>query len=223
MVLSKIPKWILIGAGVLAFVSGLVNAVAVLGFAHYAATHMTGLFSLFSINFFQSNTPALFQISGILLAFFLGAVVTGMILRDAHLQMGAHYEWVMILEGMLLLIAALGFFQQRMWGEYAAAMAAGMQNAMASMYSGAIIRTTHLTGVLTDLGVLIGHRLRGFPSEPLKIKLLITLIVAFVLGGYGGVWLYTYYGAGAMLVPAALIFLCALSYRILSRRELSRK
>lgn len=219
MVLSKIPRWILIGVGILAFISGMVNVMAVLGFAHYAATHMTGLFSFFSIALARGEWAILFQTVGILVSFFMGAVVTGGILRDAHLKMGAHYELVMVLEGVLLLVATYGFYSQRMWGEYAAAMAAGLQNAMVSTYSGTIIRTTHLTGVLTDLGVLIGHRLRGGPADQFKTKLFFTLIATFVSGGFLGAYFYLAWGALAMLVPAILVFVCALSYRVLSRNE----
>jgi uncharacterized membrane protein YoaK (UPF0700 family) len=41
------------------------------------------------------------------------------------------------------------------------AMACGMQNAMTTRYSGAVVRTTHLTGMFTDMGLLIGHMLRS--------------------------------------------------------------
>lgn len=217
MGLSKVPKWVLIGAGILALVSGLVNAIALLGFTHHGATHMTGLFSAFSIAAFQNKTTTLFEVSGILFSFFAGSVVTGLILRDAHLKMGQHYGTVMILEGILLVLSTLGFYHQLIWGEYAAAMAAGLQNAMASMYSGAIIRTTHLTGVLTDLGVLLGHRLIGIRSDKLKIKLFMTLIFTFIAGGFLGTWFYALWGPLAMLVPAMLVFFCAVSYRVLRK------
>lgn len=219
MVLSRIPKWILIGAGILSFVSGMVNTIAILGFTHHVATHMTGLFSLASILAFQGEAAGLWQISGILISFFSGAILSGFLLRDDHLKMGRRYEWVMLIEGTLLLAAAWGLSRQIIWGEYAAAAAAGLQNAMASTYSGAIIRTTHLTGILTDLGVLVGHRLRGSPPDKLKIKLFITLILAFVMGGYLGAWCYLLFEAFAMLIPAALIFFCAVSYRLLRQKE----
>ena len=138
-----------------------------------------------------------------------------MILRDAHLKMGRHYEWVMALECALLVLSAWGFQRQEIWGEFSAAMAAGLQNAMASTYSGAIIRTTHLTGVLTDLGVLIGHRMRGIPSDRQKIRLFSTLILAFLTGGVLGAWTYAQVGAAAMLLPAMVIGFCGIAYRVL--------
>jgi Protein of unknown function (DUF1275) len=44
---------------------------------------------------------------------------------------------------------------------YMLAMACGMQNGMTTRYSGAVVRTTHLTGMFTDMGLLIGHLLRS--------------------------------------------------------------
>jgi uncharacterized membrane protein YoaK (UPF0700 family) len=44
---------------------------------------------------------------------------------------------------------------------YMLAIACGMQNAMTTRYSGAVLRTTHLTGMVTDVGLLIGHMARS--------------------------------------------------------------
>ena len=48
------------------------------------------------------------------------------------------------------------------------------------------MRTTHITGLLTDLGQLIGMRLRGHPIEPWKITTPLLLALAFALGAMGG-------------------------------------
>lgn len=219
MPLSKFPRWILIGAGILSFVSGLVNAIAILGFTHHAATHMTGLFSQAGIALFQNQSSVLIETGAILFSFLAGAVLTGMILRDAHLKMGRHYEWVLTIECALLFLSAWGFDKQMIWGEYCAAMAAGLQNAMASLYSGAIIRTTHLTGILTDLGVLLGRRLIGGTSDKQRIVLFLTLILAFTTGGFLGAWLHSMIGVSAMFFPAIIVGFCGIAYRNLRTKD----
>jgi uncharacterized membrane protein YoaK (UPF0700 family) len=45
----------------------------------------------------------------------------------------------------------------------------GVQNAMVSHYKGAIIRTTHLSGVLTDIGLTLGYKVRGLKIENRRI------------------------------------------------------
>lgn len=47
----------------------------------------------------------------------------------------------------------------------------GLQNAMVSHYKGTIIRTTHLSGVLTDLGLALGYIARGLKVENRRIIL----------------------------------------------------
>jgi uncharacterized membrane protein YoaK (UPF0700 family) len=44
---------------------------------------------------------------------------------------------------------------------YMLSIACGMQNAMTTRYSGAVVRTTHLTGMVTDVGLLLGHMARS--------------------------------------------------------------
>lgn len=43
---------------------------------------------------------------------------------------------------------------------YPLAVACGMQNGMVTTWSGAVVRTTHFTGTITDTGLVIGHWLR---------------------------------------------------------------
>merc|ERR1719191_1161741 len=40
--------------------------------------------------------------------------------------------------------------------------ACGLQNGMATSYSGAVIRTTHVTGIATDVGLISGRLLMQF-------------------------------------------------------------
>lgn len=181
--ISKIPKWVLGGGGVLAFSAGMVNVIALLGFTHQAATHVTGIFSRLSINLYKGAAGGICETALILLFFFLGAVLCGVMIRDAHLKLDGRYVWTLSVECLLLILSTVAFYRGSILGECFAAMAAGLQNAMASTYSGAIIRTTHLTGVMTDLGVLIGHFIQGIKIDLRRLRLFLTLILSF-LGGY---------------------------------------
>lgn len=217
--ISKLPRWVWAGGGILAFNAGVINAIAFLGFAHQAATHVTGLFSHLSIALFQLDTSQIELTSFVILSFFSGAIISGMILRDAQLKIGGHYSVTLILECLLLVFSTLGFRSGSPWGEYFASMAAGLQNAMVSTYSGAIVRTTHLTGILTDLGVLIGNALRGLPVDIRRISLLLILIISFLLGGLLGTFLYTRFAYMAMFCPALIIGILALGYQVIQRQK----
>jgi uncharacterized membrane protein YoaK (UPF0700 family) len=215
--ISKLQKWVWLGAAALAFSSGMINVVALLGFAHKAATHMTGIVSVFSIALSKNDTPAIFETFLILLSFFCGAFISGIIIRDGHLKMGRRYGFALAVESGLLFLAAYGFAKNSIWGEYLACAAAGLQNALASTYSGTIVRTTHLTGILTDLGALTGNKIHGLPVDTKRFKLLSIILISFVVGGYLGSLAYARWNAWAMLIPAITIAFSAVGYELFRR------
>ncbi len=208
----KIPRWVLAGGGILAFSAGMINAITMLGISHLGVTHATGNISHLAIAITQSDYGLEWEMLFILMSFFGGAVLSGIILHDAHLKLGQSYGWALGIESVLLFVSAYAFSRGSMWGSYCASMAAGLQNAMASTYSGAIIRTTHLTGVLTDLGVLIGHYFQRIKIDPRRIKLFLILITGFFSGGIAGAFLYKVWRELAMLAPAIVVGASSLGY-----------
>ncbi len=67
-----------------------------------------------------------------------------------------------------------------------------------------LMRTTHFSGTLTDLGIFLGHRLRGLPVDRRRIRLLIALVIAFLVGAVAGTWLFGAFSFRALYVPALL-------------------
>ncbi len=55
---------------------------------------------------------------------------------------------------------------------------------MTTRYSGKVIRTTHLTGCLTDFGIIAAHCLRGKVDEKWQLKILSLQFFFYVLGGF---------------------------------------
>jgi uncharacterized membrane protein YoaK (UPF0700 family) len=221
--ISKLPRWVWIGSGLLAFSAGSVNSIAFLGFVHHAATHVTGTFSVLSISLFTQDRQQIIQTSLLLFFFFAGAFLSGFIIHDGQLKMGRRYGFALSIECLLLLLSTYGFIRVSVWGEYFASMAAGLQNSMASTYSGSIIRTTHLTGILSDLGALAGGRVRGYENElsNKKAYLLSLIIISFTAGGFLGALSYNHLGPLAMLVPACVIGMSALGYEFILRRRIA--
>lgn len=212
-----LPRWVWFGGAVLAAVAGMVNAIAFMSFTHQAATHMTGIFTHLSIGLLDLESERTREAFLMLLSFFTGAALCGMIIHDGHLKMGRRYGLALGIEAALLLCATFGFHFQSAWGERLAAMAAGLQNAMVSTYSGSIVRTTHMTGILTDLGSILGQRLRGLRVDPLRAKLLSILAVSFVAGGVLGAWSVGRLGALAMLIPSGVVAAAAVVYLWMQR------
>jgi uncharacterized membrane protein YoaK (UPF0700 family) len=92
---------------------------------------------------------------------------------------------------------------------------------MATTFSGAVIRTTHVTGIFTDLGIMLGAKVRGENFDSRKALLLLLIIIGFILGGSAGAFLYSILMFEALFVPAGICVLLAVSYSIYAAKTRS--
>src|SRR5690606_9389894 len=97
-----------------------------------------------------------------------------------HLRAGRRYGVVLIVEGALLAFAVPLLTRVPVAGSACAAAACGLQNAMATAYSGAVVRTTHVTGIVTDLGLAFSHWLRRSSGRGGRVRLLLALFTGFL-------------------------------------------
>jgi uncharacterized membrane protein YoaK (UPF0700 family) len=211
---AKLPRWVLGGGALLAFVAGIVNACGFLGVQHQGITHLTGTTTMLGIALGGGDAAGVLHFAALIGAFMAGCVASGAIVRDSTLRLGRRYGVVLVIEGALLALAVPLLVRGDVAGEYLASAACGLQNAMASTYSGAVLRTTHFSGTLTDLGIFIGHRLRGLPVDARRVRLLLALVLAFLCGAVAGTGLFTRVGYAALYVPAAVTATIGFAYGI---------
>lgn len=216
--IHRLPTWVWLGALLLSGVAGYVNAVAVLGFGHQAVSHITGALTRAALAAGDAAWPLLGHLAAMVAAFFAGAALCGVVVRDGSLQLGRRYGVALLLESALLALAVPLLGRAHLGGELLAAAACGLQNGMATTYTGAIVRTTHMTGVLTDLGLFVGRRLRGIAASGRHARLHATLLAGFVLGGLAGGWGFARFSHAALLLPAAATGAAALGYLMLRMR-----
>ena len=214
--ISKLPRWIWTGAWGLAFIAGIVNVVGLLGFEHQAVTHLTGTTSMLGAHLAELDIAGSLHLLTVIGSFVVGTVLSGIIIQDSTLKLGRRYGLALLLESILLFAAAPLFKHGFSSGSYVAACAIGLQNAMVSTYSGAVIRTSHLSGMFTDLGIFLGHAIRGIPYDERRLKLCGVIISAFLCGGIAGAALFRRFSLGydTLFVPAALTGLASISYAI---------
>ena len=208
----QLPPWVWVGAGSLACVGGMVNVVGYLGFEHQAVTHLTGTTTLLGAAVAAGDKRAMLHLLGVAVAFMAGSALSGMIIQDSTLRIGRRYGVTLTLEAILLVLAVPLFQRHQIGGALFAAMACGLQNAMATTYSGAVIRTTHLSGMFTDLGIGLGHAMRGLPLQKRRLMLCALIISCFFAGGVAGALLFARLGYHALLVPASLTGLTGAGY-----------
>jgi uncharacterized membrane protein YoaK (UPF0700 family)/ribosomal protein S18 acetylase RimI-like enzyme len=202
--ISRLPRWIGFGGALLGFVAGWVNAAALLDIRHQAVSYVTGSVAEVGVAVARGDLALALHLGGIVLAFLLGAIVSGLVVRDASIGRGRNYGAALGIESGLIILAIPLLTRELAIGQYLLSAACGLQNALASTFSGAVVRTTHLTGIATDLGILIGHRLRGLKVDGRHTRLFGAIVTGFLLGAIGGAATFTTFGAMALLVPAAL-------------------
>lgn len=221
--LRQLPRWAWFGTGVLAFIAGLVNAVGYLGFRHESISNMTGNSSLLGIALGQADGSEILHWSLAIAAFVLGTMLSGMIVQQSTLKLGRRYGVALTLESLLLFAAVPLLDASHSAGLYLASIAMGLQNGMVSAYSGAVVRTTHVTGIFTDLGIYLGHLLRGLPVDMLRLRVCVLVASTFICGSAIGALLFARMQEHAVLIPAVLTGVCGMCYGLYRQYSLAEE
>jgi uncharacterized membrane protein YoaK (UPF0700 family) len=196
------PRWVLPGGVALCAIAGQANAVGLLGVYHEAISHVTGTATHAAAAVARGDTVAAVVAGSIVVAFAVGAVIAGALVHGGEVHSGRRYSVALVLEGALFVVA-WGLLSRGLHaGEHVAAIAAGLQNGLATRVSGAIVRTTHITGLVTDIGLTVGAVLRGRPLDRERLILQSALVGGFVAGGVVGALAFGSLGASALLLPA---------------------
>jgi uncharacterized membrane protein YoaK (UPF0700 family) len=212
--ISKLPRWVLWGALMLAFIAGIINAVGFLGFQHQGITHLTGTTTLLGIAMAGGDAHNALRLLAVIVSFLAGATLSGFIIQNSALKLGRRYGVALFIESVLLFIAVPLLRRHNAIGDYLASCACGLQNAMVSTYSGAVLRTTHVSGVFTDLGIFFGHLLRRLPVDWRRFRLWSALVLAFFSGGVFGASLFLRFSYDTLYLPATLTGVVGLAYGI---------
>jgi uncharacterized membrane protein YoaK (UPF0700 family) len=236
----------LLGA-LLAFNAGAVNAGGFLMVGLYTS-HMTGFASMLADQMVLGNMTLALGALGTLLAFILGAATTAVLVnwaRQRHLQ--SEYALPLMLEALLLLVFGLMGATLGHQTPFAVpltvlvlAFTMGLQNALVTKISDAQIRTTHMTGVITDLGIEMGKlfywnrhtgRLKNEVDERrlvvranrFKLRLYGTLLVSFFAGGIVGATGFKHVGFIWVLPLATLLLIVSLPPLVADLRTPNRR
>lgn len=216
---SSLPHGrLLTGGALLAGSAGFVNAV-LLSYFQVPVSHMSGAVSHLGVAIAARPVSEALGALTIIAAFFLGSVVSGVLVgRDSALP-GRRYGFVLLIQGMALALAGNSLYARSAVGVPLAAFACGVQNAMSSSYYGLALRTTHVTGMVTDLGVMLGHWLRHRRFSRWKAIVLSVMTGAFLLGGILGAASIVWLDYRVLYVPAAGTLLAAIAYYVRAVRK----
>jgi uncharacterized membrane protein YoaK (UPF0700 family) len=215
----------------LAGAAGTVNATGFFAFGQHI-THMTGHVTAVGEALASGKWSGALMAGQLVFAFIVGAVTASVLLDASRHRSRGRHAGALLVEVVTLGGVGLWIHEHPgnneptlMWG---LAFAMGLQNALVTRVSGAVVRTTHLTGVLTDIGIQLvrmvvwvrdGARERGLgglwhkvldlPSAEQfeRTRLHLGLVLAFLAGSTLGSGLYLHYGAPAMAMPCVVLLL----------------
>lgn len=211
----------------LAFAAGATNAGGFLAVQQYTS-HMSGIVSAMADNLALGSIGLLLDGLGALLSFLGGAACSAVLInwgRRERLQ--SEYALPLMVEaGLLVCFGLLGSnLEVHEWLFVPATVMVlcfimGLQNAMVTKVSNAEIRTTHITGMVTDIGIELGklcywNLSKADASRPLvlanrqKLRVLGTLVGLFFLGGVAGALGFKHVGFTATLPLATLLLVLA--------------
>ncbi|MGE3262736.1 MAG: YoaK family protein [Bacteriovoracia bacterium] len=207
----------------LSFSGGAINAGGFLATGRFVS-HVTGFATLFGVDITNHQIQAAFGILSVPLFFLLGAFLAGLLI-DKPIYQGRqpHFDWVMGLSAFCLFFASAGgeILQLGTFG-YALGLkenyvllgllclASGLQNAAITSSSGRSVRTTHLTGLTTDLGLGLA-RIFAFDAKEPRLRaelranyLRIGSIIAFIIGSAIGAWIFLKLGYRGFILPGLI-------------------
>jgi len=211
----------------LAFVAGATNAGGFLAVKEYTS-HMTGVVSSMADDLALGKLDLVMDWMTSLLAFLLGAATSAILINWARRRHSRHeYSLPLLIEAALLLaFGVLGALHHVIGTSMGLTVALlcfvmGLQNAMITKVSNAEIRTTHVTGLVTDIGIELGklfywnrvdgmrHDASGPPPPKVQANLErlgvhVRLVLSFFVGGVIGALGFNHVGY-VSTVPLAIV------------------
>lgn len=219
------PIWIVISGCALAFLSAAVNAGFIIQLST-SVSHLTGDVSKVAVDAVRGNreiTLEALRLAVAVLCFSGGAMVAGYFIHHPSLDFDRPYGRSVCGIGVCLLGAHFALADLPSVAVGLAGFAFGLQNALATHYRGMILRTTHLTGLLTDFGVNLGMRLKGHEIPLWRLTVPGALILSFFMGSVIGALMVLRWELPFVLLISAVYLLGGLTWTILKRRWMNRE
>lgn len=205
-------------ATTLSMVAGIVNVCGLFAF-EVLTTNVTGHFAFFSKEFSKKdyNTGIVFLL--FTLCFLVGAFISNFLTEFALKKKNKNpHLYPLLFEILLLTFVAFSVLEKNVtiinsqFFTYALLIAMGVQNALVTHISKSVVRTTHLTGLFTDLGINLSQLFfKKREGEKVVLQKNITLRVAiitfFFAGCMIGGFLFQYFQLKTLLLASVLLII----------------
>lgn len=219
---------------VLATAAGILNAMA-LGAFGFLPSHMSGNASQMSSEVATSDTHGLLFLATLIMAFVIGGALTR-IAVIAGQKLRTIFCLILLAEGVALTVVSMFeifYYSTRFNAEVLITLGflMGVHNSTSTQLSNGRVRSTHVTGTLTDAGIALGSFLLSFVSlgKALDRRFFrkqlythLTTIFSFLTGCIVGLVLFDAFGFKAMLVLGVFLSVVAVSVIVITVRTASK-
>lgn len=186
-----------------AFTAGTINIASLLIFLSFTS-NVTGHYAIFAAEISQGNWAQVAVVAGWIFLFFFGGFVANLSVINFN-KKSKYFAHALPIVLEILCLLAVGiygqFYYKKTLGETEALVAlmlfaTGLQNGLTASISNFSVKTTHLTGTTTDLGILASmftqKKFRKNPELIARAKLLTSIMAAYVLGAiFSGLTYYS--------------------------------
>jgi uncharacterized membrane protein YoaK (UPF0700 family) len=194
-----------IGGTLLTINAGFINAVTALHSGMFT-THVTGTFTRAGISIEQLDGGMFVEYIMLIICFMFGSFLCSLLVPYQTFYLGRAYNLVFMLGTVFLLLASLlgVLLPQSHVFTFFVAIASGMQNAMTTGYSGSVLRTTHMTGMTTDVGIIFAKLAKGERKDVWKLAMFLPMMTGFLIGGALGAKAVSDLGVFALFMNVVL-------------------
>ena len=203
-------------AALLSLTAGFVNGAGFVAF-NVLTTNVTGHVALFAERMAKGDFRSARIVALWMFLFLLGAFICSLLINKVGRNRRYAYVVPILTEITILVgIAVFGYSFDRTLLKtelFAGSLlfAMGLQNSMVTMISGSVVRTTHLTGMFTDLGIELSSWIYSANKDNTVIKqkmLLRTVIIClFIAGGISGAYLFSSMAYNSFFIPAGILII----------------
>lgn len=169
--------------GLMCGLSGYLNAITFLQLER-TSMHVTGVMTKTSAAFMSGELMLFLELAYQLVIFIVGSTIASLMVGgEQKFAGGQHHTKVLALIACVVGAGAAFSSGNALLGSSLVTCAAGMQNGMTTFYSGAVVRSTHITGTLTDMGTETAQLLMGRSNNPWKLQVLSAFAMCYFVGG----------------------------------------
>ncbi|CAJ1939045.1 unnamed protein product [Cylindrotheca closterium] len=196
----------------LALTSGFINGACVTGFfsASQATAAVTGTWTNAAIALSKGQNMKFFTLARYLFAFMSGSTIAGLLVPNAAPFELANPKGAAASFGigaLCLTVAGLMAKSGGLSSELILCLcfiANGIQNSLTSAFTANLCRTTHFSGITSDIGTFLGQAIRGNRNNMLKLKVFPLLALAFWSGSFIAYPMTKIFGSSTLLAAATV-------------------